>query len=405
VNNQQNTRSKGNILVVDDALINLRLLSRALEEHGYNVQTATNGPHALEAVQAELPDLILLDIMMPEMDGYTVCARLKEDACTRDIPVIFISALDETLDKVKAFTVGGVDYISRPFQAQEMLARVETHLALREMQRRLQDQNRQLEQEIVERKRVEEALALARDQALEASRLKSQLLSNVSHDLRSPLGNILGHTEMLQAGVHGPLSDRQQEVTTRIIANAQQLLGFINNLLGQAQLEAGRVMLNVIPFAPTELLKTTQGTIDMLAQTRGLELICDVEPDIPDTLYGDPYWLRQILANLVGNAIKFTEEGTVRMHIYRADQDHWAIQVSDTGCGIPEEARSYIFDAFRQVDGTAIRKQQAGSGLGLSIVKQLTALMQGKVTLTSQVGKGSTFTVLLPLKPIQEGTT
>jgi signal transduction histidine kinase len=405
VNNQQNARSKGNILVVDDAVINLRLLSRALEEQGYDVQTATSGPRALETVEAEPPDLILLDIMMPEMDGYTVCEQLKGDARTRDIPVIFISALDETLDKVKAFTVGGVDYISRPFQAQEMLARVETHLTLREMQRRLQEQNRQLEQEIVERKRAEEALALARDQALEASRLKSQLLSNVSHDLRSPLGNILGHTEMLQAGVHGPLSDRQQEVTTRIIANAQQLLGFINNLLGQAQLEAGRVMLNVIPFAPAEILKTTQGTIDMLAQTRGLELICDVEPDIPDTLYGDPYWLRQILVNLVGNAIKFTEEGTVQMHIYRADQDHWAIQVSDTGCGIPAEAQSYIFDAFRQVDGTAIRKQQTGSGLGLSIVKQLTALMQGKVTLTSQVGKGSTFTVLLPLKPIQEKTT
>ena len=405
MDNQRAIQSQETILIVDDTPLNLGLLSQALTVRGYKVRTVTNGPQALKVTQVDPPDLILLDIMMPEMDGFMVCEQLKADARTRDIPVIFISALDETLDKVKAFTTGGVDYITRPFQPQEMLARVKTHLALRNMQKRLEAQNRQLEREIAERKRAEEALALAHDQALEASRLKTQLLANVGHDLRSPLGVILGHTEMLQAGINGSLSGQQYVATQTIVANIEQLLGFIDNLLGQAQIEAGKVVLNVRPFAPAELLEAIRSTTAMLAQTRGLELTSDVAPDMPETLHGDPYWLRQILANLVSNAIKFTEQGAVRVRIQRANEDYWAIRVSDTGCGIPAEAQSYIFDAFRRVDGTPTRKQQTGSGLGLSIVKQLAALMGGQVTLTSAPGAGSTFTVLLPLELVQEETT
>jgi PAS domain S-box-containing protein len=258
--------------------------------------------------------------------------------------------------------------------------------------------------DITDLKRVQQRLAEARDQALEASRLKSQLLANVSHDLRSPLGAILGHTEMLQAGIYGPLTEQQYEATTRIIAGVDQLLGFINNLLGQAQIEAGKVVLRIESFTPEELLEAIRTTTTILAQTEGLELLTDVAPDMPATLSGDLYWLQQILANLVSNAIKFTERGTIRVYIYQADEAFWAIQVSDTGCGIPAEAQSYIFDAFRQVDGAATRKQHTGSGLGLSIVKQLTTIMGGQITLTSEVGKGSTFTVLLPLKPMQQET-
>jgi PAS domain S-box-containing protein len=256
--------------------------------------------------------------------------------------------------------------------------------------------------DITDLKRVQQSLAEARDQALEASRLKSQLLANVSHDLRTPLGAILGHTEMLQAGVYGPLSEQQYKATTRIVAGVEQLLGFIRNLLGQAQIEAGKIVLNFESFTPAELLETIRTTTNMLAQAKGVDLISEVAPDMPAAVSGDFYWLRQILANLVSNAIKFTEQGMVRVHIYQADDVYWAIQVSDTGCGIPPEAQSYIFEPFRQVDESGARGQRTGSGLGLSIVKQLTTLMGGKITLTSEVGEGSAFTVLLPLKPLQE---
>ena len=252
---------------------------------------------------------------------------------------------------------------------------------------------------IIERKRAEEALAQTRDQALEASRLKSQLLANVSHDLRSPLGAVMGYTEMLQEGVYGSLTEPQLTATANVIKSADQLLSFINNLLGQAQIESGKVVLNITSFTPAELFDTIKSTSTALAHTKGLDLVSEIAPNVPATLSGDPYWLRQILVNLVNNAIKFTQQGTVRVYIYRTDDTQWAMQVSDTGCGIPAEAQAYIFDAFRQVDGTATRKQHTGSGLGLSIVNQLTTLMNGRITLTSQEGQGSTFTVLLPLEP------
>jgi signal transduction histidine kinase len=180
------------------------------------------------------------------------------------------------------------------------------------------------------------------------------------------------------------------------------LLNFVNNLLGQAQIESGKVILNVRPFAPDDLLKVISSTTKVVAQSKGLKLIGQVAPDVPATLSGDLYWLRQIVVNLVGNAVKFTDQGTVKMRVYQVDENYWAIQVSDTGCGIPVEAQSYIFDPFRQADEIATSAYQTGSGLGLSIVKQLTALMGGQVTLISEVGRGSTFTVLLPLAPMQE---
>ncbi len=260
----------------------------------------------------------------------------------------------------------------------------------------------QAQQEIAERKRAEEALVQARDQAMEASNLKGRLLANVSHDLRSPLGSILGFTEMLQEGVYGPLSERQRTATAEITDSTERLLSFVNNLLGQAQIESGRVMFNFEPFDPAKLLEAIPSTARTLAKYKGLELIGEVAPDMPDALTGDLYWLRQIVVNLIGNAVRFTDQGTVKMRIYQVNGDHWAIKVSDTGCGIPAEARSYIFEPFRKVDETTTRKQQSGSGLGLSIVKQLTTMMGGEVTLVSEVEQGSTFTVLLPLTPVQE---
>lgn len=250
--------------------------------------------------------------------------------------------------------------------------------------------------DITERKRAEEALAQAHAQALEANRFKTQLLANVSHDLRTPLGAILGYTEILREGIYGPLTDQQSRAVLQITRSTDQLLNFVNNLLNQAQIEVGRLTINISRFELVELVEDVQSMLGGSARASGLELKSDIAPDVPVALYGDPYWLRQILINLVGNAIKFTGKGKVVITIYRPDGDHWALQVSDTGPGIPIEAQAYIFEPFRQVDGTATRGH-SGSGLGLSIVKQLTNLMDGQITLESQVGCGSTFTVILPI--------
>ena len=250
--------------------------------------------------------------------------------------------------------------------------------------------------DITDRKYAEESLTLAHRQAVEASRLKTQLLANVSHELRTPLNAIIGYTEMLQEGVYGSLSNQQLEATTEIIGSTGQLLNFVNNLLGQAQIDAGRVILNPTTFTPMALLDDVRAVVDALAQTKEITLTSRVAADVPLTLSGDPYWLRQILINLVDNALKFTDQGAVSLEIVRPEIDQWAIQVADTGPGIPQGLQPYIFDPFWQADGTATR-EHGGSGLGLSLVKQLTTLMNGEIVIDSQVGKGSTFTVKMPL--------
>jgi signal transduction histidine kinase len=235
----------------------------------------------------------------------------------------------------------------------------------------------------------------------ELERMKSTFVSSVSHELRTPLNAILGYSEILTENVYGPLLDGQRNAINRVTVNSKRLLSIVNDLLDQAQIEAGTLKLRVAPFSPSSLIDGVVDVMDVLAQSKDLELITHIDDDVPATLPSDQQRLHQILINLVGNAIKFTDEGSVWVRIYRPSASQWALEVSDTGCGIPLEAQSYIFDPFQQVDGSATRTH-AGSGLGLSIVRQLTALMGGEITLKSQVGEGSTFIVTLPLVPIQE---
>lgn len=256
--------------------------------------------------------------------------------------------------------------------------------------------------DITDRKRAEEALAYARDQALEASRLKSQLLAKVSHELRTPLNAVLGFAEMLEFGLYGPLSDQQKKTVSEIIESTNYLTTLVNELLDQAQLDAGKLKLNVTEFAPANLLQDVQSTVGVLAKNKGLTLTTQITGNVPKTLRGDYARLQQILFNLVSNAVKFTLHGAVHIQLYCPSSNYWALQVTDTGPGIPAEAQAHIFEPFQQVDGS-ITRQHRGTGLGLSIVKQLTDLMKGHITLSSQEGRGSTFTVSLPIEqPIQE---
>ena len=235
----------------------------------------------------------------------------------------------------------------------------------------------------------------------EVERMKSAFVSRVSHELRTPLNAIIGYADMLMEAVYGPLSETQFGALDRIVVNSKRQLSIVNDLLDQAHIEAGTLKIHVTPLSPASLVEDVVHLMDVLAKSRDLDLTSHIADSVPDRVPGDRQRLHQILVNLVNNAVKFTDEGNVHIRIYRPNVSHWAMQVSDTGSGIPAEAQSYIFDPFRQVDDSVTR-EHTGSGLGLAIVKQLSNLMGGEVTLTSEVGRGSTFTVTLPLVPIQE---
>lgn len=255
--------------------------------------------------------------------------------------------------------------------------------------------------EITERKEAEEVLRNARDRALEASRVKSEILSKAHHELQTPLGAILGYAEMLETGYFGDVSATQKEVMQKIVSRANALSALIQDLLTQANLEARKITAHQAIILPEELLQRMHQEMDEQAVAKGLKLTSEIAVDFPGLLISDPKRLEKILTNLVGNGIKFTEQGYVHVSLYQPTTATWAIEVTDSGPGIPEAAQAYIFEPFRQVDGSLTRVHQ-GFGLGLSLVKELVLSLEGEITLTSDVGNGSTFTVILPYTPAME---
>jgi signal transduction histidine kinase len=235
----------------------------------------------------------------------------------------------------------------------------------------------------------------------EASRLKSEILANAHHELQTPLGAILGYAEMIEMGYFGEISEAQKEVLHKIIGRTNHLTALIQDLLAQANLEARKIGANQTVVLPEEMLRDIHQKMNAQAAAKGLTLTSEIAADFPGLLISDPKRLQKILTNLVGNGIKFTEAGNVHIRLYQPESTSWAMAVSDTGPGIPEAAQSYIFEPFRQMDGSITRIHQ-GFGLGLSLVKELTLSLEGEVQLTSEVGKGSTFTVILPYMPILE---
>ncbi len=256
-----------------------------------------------------------------------------------------------------------------------------------------------VKEDVTRRKEMEAALRQARDEARQASEFKSRLLANISHDMRTPLGAIIGYAEMLADGALGPVTEKQQNVLRTILNAGQTLTDFTTNLVHQAELESGKIRFKPKAFHIQELCKIISVS-EAVAESKGVQVEYSIHPDLPDPLVGDVYWLRQILGNLLSNAVKFTDEGRISVSFFPADGNRWAIQVQDTGKGISPEAQSKIFEPFVQEDGAFAH---GGSGLGLAIVHQLVQMMGGEIVLESQPGQGSTFTVYLPVNmDIQE---
>lgn len=369
------------ILLVDDQPTNLKLLRQSLEPAGYNILAAADGQRALDLAQRAQPDLILLDVMMPEMDGYETCQKLKANPATAAIPVLFITARIDTASVVEGFAAGAVDYLAKPFQTEEVLSRVATHLRVDRLARQLSAAN--------------QALKTANEEIQQASHRKSRFLASMAHELRTPMNAIVGFTRMVQRKSGKALPEQQQENLAKVLTSSDHLLGLVNEILDLSKIEAGQMSVNAAPFDLEKLIANCCDTLSPLVGPE-VELSYEVSTAISE-VRTDAARLRQIVVNLVGNALKFTAAGSVCMRVDNEQiggNNTLAIAITDTGTGIPADELPHIFAEFRQVEGAD--KEHKGTGLGLSISKSLVQLLGGTIDVKSECGKGSTFTVHIP---------
>ena len=380
------------ILIIDDEAqmrMNLRAL---LEDLGYQVQEAADGPEGLDRTAADRPDLILLDVRMPGMDGLQVCAELKAREASRKIPVIFLSGVLDAMEKVRAFQAGGVDYVTKPFHFEEVEARVRTQLELAHSQRRLEAQNRTLESSLRETETLNRKLIEINERLRRSEALKGQFLANMRNEINNPLNAILGLGVELERGGVPPGRDG---TIGRMIAREAAGLDFqIRNIFCAAELEAGEAAPEVTRVDPASVLRDAMDSLRYLAEDRAVAVALEA-PEAAAAFHTDPEKFRLIAVNLLANAIKFSPEGgavTVRLEEAGGGV---ALSVEDRGLGIRPEDQGLIFERFRQLDSGVARLHQ-GQGLGLAVVQALVELLGGEIDLASRPGAGSVFTCRIP---------
>jgi len=389
------SQPQADLLIVDDTPDNLRLLSQMLLEEGYRVRKAINGQRALQAVEAEPPDLILLDIMMPELDGYQVAKRLKDAPKTRGIPIVFLSALNETMDKVLAFDIGGVDYITKPFQVQEVLARVRTQLTVRRQQKQLVAQNEQLQREIQERKKVESALRV--------------YIHAMSHDLRNPVTGMLMVLQNLLK--KRPEADAEMPVPPSILkrmANScDRQLALINSLVQTSDIELQGITLNPEPLQLHQFAQKLALEWEPLLNKEKAKLDNKIPENLPQ-VNADPNQLWRVFDNLFSNAIKYNPPGiTIALLgevISETDPqtdtptEYVRCTVTDDGVGMNEEEIEGLFELYQR--GRKVGNIQ-GLGLGLYLCRQIVNAHGGNIGAMrggiAHPNKGATFWFTLPV--------
>jgi two-component system, sensor histidine kinase and response regulator len=356
---------RGNILIVDDTPANLDVLTRFLADQGHKVRPAINGEIALKAAAKSPPDVILLDIQMPGMNGFEVCQRLKADETMREIPVIFISALDALEDKVRAFEVGGVDYITKPFQIMEVLARVESQLRIQWQRRRI------------------EALSLFRD----------ELVAIVSHDLKNPLNAVLGYSTLIQEDLRDG-NPANPDLVDKIHGAGMMMLNMVRDLLDNARNEE-RLPMRFGQHGLQALVEEQMEAYELQAQRKRIALVRSyAQEDIVVTV--DDRRFAQVVSNLISNAIKYSpENSTVTAHVWR-ENGAGMVAVEDNGFGIPPEDLPHIFEKFYRVNSQQHMAVE-GTGLGLPIARMIVEQHGGTLTASSEPGRGSVFTIAVPV--------
>ncbi|HID99870.1 MAG TPA: hybrid sensor histidine kinase/response regulator [Thiotrichaceae bacterium] len=396
------------LLVIDDQPDNVKILLKFLSSRGFKVLIAENGVDGINMAELTLPDLILLDIAMPKMDGFEACQVLKNNDKTKNIPIIFMSARTDIVDKLKSFDLGAADYITKPLELEEVLARVNTQLRLHQLQLQLLEKNQMLQAEIKCRKRAEEslqteqnALGEANAQLARVAQLKDEFLANMSHELRSPLNSILGISETFQDQIYGPLNEKQYHLMQTLEESGRYLLKLINDILDLSKIEAEKITLDINTVSVIEVCQASLRMIKGAAYKKRLRLSNTLDSTV-ETIQADERRLMQILVNLLSNAVKFTPEGGSIQLIVQGNREHNVVyfSVEDTGIGIAPDQMKNIFEPFVQIEGS-LNREQEGTGLGLSLVYRLTKMHGGSVSIESEVGQGSCFTLSLPWQPLK----
>lgn len=360
------------VLIVDDVPTNIQLVASILSDESYDLAFANSGKDALGQISETAFDLILLDIMMPELDGLAVAKQLKSRPSTARIPIIFLTAKSDTDSIVQGFEVGAADYLSKPFSPAELKSRVKTHLAL---------------------KMHEDALQLRNEQLAEAIKAKNRILSIASHDLRNPLSSILGFSQLLALYPTVKTDPESLEMVDYISRAAGRMETLITELLDTAALEMGRIELKMERCSPHQILyKSIQ---NQQAQAKKKHQQIQIKSSAEENCNADSNRLKQVFENLLSNAIKYSPTGScIEVNSY-IQTNHWCVDVKDQGPGFSKDDLKNLYGFFQRLSARPTAGE-GSTGVGLAIVKQIVELHQGSIQLKTNTPTGSTFQVCLP---------
>ncbi len=370
----------GRILIVDDVPINVRLLSSILEIEGYQVSSATNGPDALAAMPEAAPDVVLLDVMMPGMDGFEVCRRLKADSATAHVPVVMVTALQETSDRVRALEAGADDFLTKPVDDVEVLARVKS---------------------LVRVKRGRDELEKAYHDLQRAESMRDSIAEMLVHDLRTPLTAMLAAVDLLQKGYGDSLDEIQKELVGMCATSCRRMVAQVGELLDISKLESGALQLQHVECEAAQLVEEAVQQVFTLAADKALKIEIAPLPNLP-LLWADANLLRRVLVNLLANSIKFgPRDSSIVITVApqpAGDSGERALlfSVRDFGYGIPAADFERIFHKWGQAESRN-DTQKISSGLGLTFCRLAVEAHGGRIWVESELEKGSTFLFTIPI--------
>lgn len=372
----QNPEEPGDlkILIVDDTPANIDVLDLFLEKEGYKISVAQSGESALDLASRISPDLILLDVMMPGIDGFETCLRLKANEKTNDIPIIFITARNEPTDIVKGFSVGGVDYITKPFSQEEVCARIHLHLKLKTLMADLEAKNSKLAQ---------------------LNDLKNKFLGMASHDLRNPISTIQGFSKIMLDHGETLAEDAKKEFLQSIHKVSNDMLALLGDLLNISTIESGKLDLQLKTGSFQQLVEERVRMYQVIAERKNIATHLDIE-EITNFSF-DAHRISQVIDNLLSNAIKFSPAGK-EIYIWLGQKNGQAkFSVRDQGPGISPEDQDKLFKHFQKLKARPTA-DESSHGLGLAIAKKMVEAHEGKITVQSKPGSGATFSFEIPLR-------